>query len=130
MSPEFTLSTTHQRSKRPRIPLRSIVLILLLCAGWRMQYASSQVEIVQIGDKYCTDSSGIIEIGQVFYNEQSFRKQKEALEVLYASGQLNEQQYLRQIEAMREERFQIFIKGVVLGILAKSGFDLIRFFAK
>lgn len=130
MSPEFTSSTTHQRSRRPRIRLRSIVLILLLCAGWRMQYASSQVEIVQIGDKYCTDSSGIIEIGQVFYNEQSFRKQKEALEVLYASGQLNEQQYLRQIEAMREERFQIFIKGVVLGIIAKSGFDIIRFFAK
>ena len=129
MSLKFTSSTIRSKYKLPKTPLRSIVLILLLSAGWMKQSASSQVEIVQIDSLYCTDSSGIIEIGQVYYNEQSYRKQIEALEILYEAGQINERQYQLQIDALRDRRSEIFISGVAVGVIAKSLFDLIRFFA-
>jgi hypothetical protein len=66
----------------------------------------------------------------VYYNEQSYRKQMEALEILYEAGQINEREYQVQIDALRDSRYEIFIKGVVVGVILKAGVDLIRFFAR
>jgi len=130
MNPKSMCNICHNKFRQPKTRLRSIVLILLLFVVWMKQSASSQVEIVQVDSLYCTDSSGIIQIGQVYYNEQSYRKQMEALEILYEAGQINEREYQVQIDALRDSRYEIFIKGVVVGVILKAGVDLIRFFAR